>query len=75
VQPRSTRPAERLRAEASYVDTGGGQSGVKGVFGFATRRDPATGARMVNVTRVTDIIRVIGLVIVVITVSLSSPRR
>jgi len=44
------------------------------VFGFATRRDLATGARVVNVTRVIDIIRAIGLAVVVITVSVASPR-
>jgi signal transduction histidine kinase len=44
------------------------------VFGFATRRGPATGARVVNVTRVIDIIRAIGLAVVIVTVSLSSPR-
>ncbi len=33
----------------------------------------ATGARVVNVTRVIDIIRAIGLVVVIITVSLASP--
>src|SRR5258705_251701 len=74
IHPGSTRPAERPRAASSYVDTGGGQSGVKGVFGFATRRDLATGARVVNVTRVIDIIRAVGLALVIITVSLASPR-
>ena len=44
------------------------------MFGFATRRDLATGARVVNVTRVIDIIRAIGLAVVVITVSVASPR-
>jgi signal transduction histidine kinase len=44
------------------------------VFGFATRKDVVTGARVVNVTRVVDGIRAIGLVVVIITVSLASPR-
>jgi len=44
------------------------------VFGFATRTDPVTGARAVNVTRVTDLVRSCGLVVVLITVTLSSPR-
>jgi signal transduction histidine kinase len=44
------------------------------VFGFATRRDPATGARVVSVTRVIDLIRACGLVVVIVTVSLASPR-
>ena len=44
------------------------------MFGFATRTDPVTGARAVNVTRVTDLVRSCGLVVVLITVSLSSPR-
>ena len=65
MQPRSTRPRERPRAEPGYVDI---------VFGFATRKDVVTGARVVNVTRVTDMIRAVGLVVVIITVSLASPR-
>ena len=44
------------------------------MFGFATRKDVVTGARVVNVTRVTDVIRAIGLVVVIITVSLAHPR-
>ena len=44
------------------------------MFSFATRTDPATGARAVNVTRVTDLVRGFGLVVVLITVSLASPR-
>jgi len=43
------------------------------VFGFTTRRDPATGARVVSVTRVIDLIRACGLVVVIVTVSLASP--
>jgi len=43
------------------------------VFGFTTRRDPATGARVVSVTRVIDLIRAAGLVVVIVTVSLASP--
>src|SRR6516162_5029102 len=46
----------------------------KDVFGFATRTDAVTGARVVNVTRVLDLIRAVGLVVVLITVSLASPR-
>jgi len=44
------------------------------VFGFATRRDPATGAPVVSATRVIDLIRACGLVVVIVTVSLASPR-
>ena len=44
------------------------------MFRFATRTDPATGARAVNVTRVTDLVRSCGLVIVLVTVTLSSPH-
>jgi signal transduction histidine kinase len=43
------------------------------VFRFATRTDPATGARAVNVTRVTDLVRSCGLVVVLIAVILASP--
>jgi signal transduction histidine kinase len=43
------------------------------VFGFATRRDPATGGRAVSVTRVVDLVRACGLVVVIVTVSLASP--
>jgi len=65
IQPRSTRPRERPRTEPGYVDT---------VFGFATRKDVVTGARMVDVTRVTDIIRAIGLAVVIVTVSVARPH-
>ena len=65
MQPRSTRPRERRRAEPGYVDI---------VFRFATRQDLVTGARVVNVTRVVDVIRAIGLVVVIVTVCLASPR-
>jgi signal transduction histidine kinase len=44
------------------------------VFRFATRIDSATGARVVDVTRTIDVIRTFGLVAVIITVSLASPR-
>ena len=44
------------------------------MFGFATRTDQVTGVRVVNVTRVLDLIRAVGLVVVLITVSLASPR-
>jgi signal transduction histidine kinase len=43
------------------------------VFGLATRRDPATGTSVVSVTRVIDLIRACGLVVVIVTVSLASP--
>jgi hypothetical protein len=65
VQPRSTRPHARSRAEPGYVDT---------VFSFATRKDAVTGDRVVNVTRVIDLIRAAGLVVVIITVSVARPR-
>jgi len=41
------------------------------VFGFVSRRDPATGA--VSVTRLIDLIRACGLLVVIVTVSLASP--
>ena len=41
---------------------------------FATRTDPVTGARAVNVSRVTDLVRSIGLVVVLVTVIVASPR-
>ena len=41
------------------------------MFGFMSRRDPATGA--VSVTRLIDLIRACGLVVVIVTVSLASP--
>ena len=44
------------------------------MFRFATRQDPVTGARVVDVARVIDAIRAVGLVVVIITVSLASPR-
>jgi signal transduction histidine kinase len=44
------------------------------VFSFATRTDAVTGARVVNVTRVIDLIRAAGLVVVVITVSRAQPH-
>jgi signal transduction histidine kinase len=43
------------------------------VFGFVARRDPATGDRVVSVTRAVDLVRACGLVVVIITVCLSSP--
>ena len=43
------------------------------MFGLATRRDPATGTSVVSVTRVIDLIRACGLVVVIVTVSLASP--
>jgi signal transduction histidine kinase len=45
----------------------------QGVFRFATRQDPVTGARVVDVPRVIDAIRAAGLAIVIVTVSLASP--
>ena len=44
------------------------------MFGFVTRRDPATGIVQVDVPWVVDLIRAFGLVVVIVTVSLSSPR-
>ena len=44
------------------------------MFGFATRQDPVTGARVVDVPWVIDAIRAFGLVVVIITVSLARPR-
>jgi len=44
------------------------------VFGFVTRTDPATDARTVNVTRLIDVVRACGLVVVLVTVSLARPR-
>ena len=41
------------------------------MFGFVSRRDPATGA--VSVTRLIDLVRACGLVVVIVTVSLASP--
>jgi signal transduction histidine kinase len=43
------------------------------VFGFVARRDPVTGARAVSATRVIDLVRACGLVVVIVTVSLASP--
>ena len=42
------------------------------MFGFMSRRDPATGA--VSVTRMIDLIRACGLLVVIVTVTLASPR-
>ena len=44
------------------------------MFGFATRQDPVSGTSAVDVPRVIDGIRAAGLVVVIITVSLASPR-
>ena len=44
------------------------------MFDIAARKNPAQGARAVNVARVIDTIRGFGLVVVVVTVSLASPR-
>ena len=41
------------------------------MFGFVSRRDPATGA--VSVTRLIDLIRACGLLVVIVTVTLASP--
>ncbi len=43
------------------------------MFGFVARRDPVTGARAVSATRVIDLVRACGLVVVIVTVSLASP--
>jgi signal transduction histidine kinase len=43
------------------------------VFRYATRQDPVTGARVVDVPRWIDAIRAVGLVLVIISVSLASP--
>jgi len=43
------------------------------VFRFVTRVDSGTGARVVDVTRAIDVIRTLGLVVVIITVCLASP--
>jgi signal transduction histidine kinase len=42
------------------------------VFGFVRRRDPVTGA--VSVTRLIDLVRACGLLVVIVTVTLASPR-
>jgi len=44
------------------------------VFGFVTRRDQATGIVEADVPWILDLIRAFGLVVVIITVSLASPR-
>jgi signal transduction histidine kinase len=42
------------------------------VFGFMSRRDPATGT--VSVARMIDLVRACGLLVVIVTVTLASPR-
>ena len=44
------------------------------MFGLVTRTDPATDVHVVEVPWVIDLVRVFGLVVVIVTVSLSSPR-
>ena len=44
------------------------------MFGFVTRRDQATGIVEADVPWILDLIRAFGLVVVIITVSLASPR-
>ena len=44
------------------------------MFGFATRKDVVTGARVVDVTRVIDIVRALLLLVVIITVSAARPQ-
>ena len=44
------------------------------MFGFVTRRDPVTDDLAVDVPWVVDLVRWCGLVVVIITVSLASPR-
>ncbi|HMI23570.1 MAG TPA: hypothetical protein VK594_03695, partial [Streptosporangiaceae bacterium] len=41
---------------------------------LATRKDPATGIPRMGFTRVVDLVRGFGLVVVIITVCLASPR-
>ena len=62
VNPAAGAPA----AAASYVDIV--------LRSFVTRKDAATGAGMVDVTRVIDIVRVVLLLVVIITVSAARPR-
>jgi signal transduction histidine kinase len=52
--------------------SGAEKAGAASVFGFMSRRDPATGA--VSVTRLVDLIRACGLLVVIVTVTLASPR-
>ncbi|HEY6312011.1 MAG TPA: hypothetical protein VIY52_14575 [Streptosporangiaceae bacterium] len=40
---------------------------------LATRKDPVTGATSVNVARVIDAVRVVGLLVVLVTVSVDHP--
>jgi signal transduction histidine kinase len=54
--------------------SGAEKAGAASVFGFMSRRerrDPATGA--VSVTRLIDLVRACGLLVVIVTVSLASP--
>lgn len=44
------------------------------MINFVTRSDPVTGARMVNVSRLIDVVRTCGLAAVIITVCLAKPR-
>ena len=78
VHPESTpgqpgRPAARGPGRATLVSAAkkAGQAGATSVFGFVSRRDPATGA--VSVTRLIDLIRACGLLVVIVTVTLASP--
>src|SRR4029077_429082 len=78
VHPESTpgqpgRPAARGPCRATLISAvkKAGQAGATSVFGFMSRRDPATGA--ISVTRLIDLIRACGLLVVIVTVSLASP--
>ncbi len=50
-----------------------GTHGATSLRSIGTRKDPATGAGRVDVAWVTDAVRAVGLVIVLITVSIASP--
>ena len=67
------RPAARGPCRATLISAvkKAGQAGATSVFGFMSRRDPATGA--ISVTRLIDLIRACGLLVVIVTVSLASP--
>jgi Histidine kinase len=65
------QPGSQAASKQASQQTG--ESGATRVFGIATRRDPATGASVISATRVIDLVRACGLVVVIITVSLASP--
>ena len=70
LHPESTpgQPGRRraARPTASYVDIV--------LRSFVTRKDAATGAGLVDVTRVIDIVRAVLLLVVIITVSAARPQ-